>query len=261
MQPLAAEQQRAPRDVSSLRWLSHGSAPAATELLRRTHAAFPQADLMHIYGATETSPIVTLMPGEQDLLDGPRASSCGQAAVGVEVRTVDPDTGRECGPGEVGEVQVRGENVTSGYWNKAAETDAALRDGWYTPGDLGHLDEEGFLFLVDRSKDMIVTGGENVYSAEVENAIGSHPAVEQVAVIGIPHATWGEQVHAVVVLKAGASATEDDIIEHARAAIAGFKIPKSVEFRTEPIPLSGALKPLKRELRAKYWEGRERAVN
>jgi long-chain acyl-CoA synthetase len=126
---------------------------------------------------------------------------------------------------------------------------------------MGHLDDRGYLFLVDRVKDMIVTGGENVYSAEVENAIATHPGVEQVAVIGVPHATWGEQVHAVVVLKAGASATENDIIEHARASIAGFKIPKSVEFRSEPIPLSGALKPLKRELRAKYWAGKERAVN
>ena len=135
MQALAAEQSRAPRDVV-LAALARAtaSAPAATELLRRAHDAFPHADLMHIYGATETSPIVTLLPGEQDLLDGPRASSCGQAAVGVEVRTVDAMTGEPCAPGEVGEVQVRGENVTAGYWNKPAETQAALRDGWYCPG-------------------------------------------------------------------------------------------------------------------------------
>jgi long-chain acyl-CoA synthetase len=126
---------------------------------------------------------------------------------------------------------------------------------------MGHLDEHGYLFLVDRVKDMIVTGGENVYSAEVENAVASHPAVAQVAVIGIPHETWGEQVLAVVVLKEGESATEEEIIEHCRGLIAGYKLPKSIEFRTEPIPLSGALKPLKRELRAKYWEGKERAVN
>ena len=126
---------------------------------------------------------------------------------------------------------------------------------------MGKLDKEGYLFLVDRVKDMIVTGGENVYSVEVENAIASHPAVAQVAVIGIPHDKWGEQVHAIVVLKEGQKASEEDIVEHTRASIAGYKVPKSVEFRDEPIPLSGAMKPLKRELRKPYWEGRERSVN
>jgi len=126
---------------------------------------------------------------------------------------------------------------------------------------MGKLDEEGYLYLVDRVKDMIVTGGENVYSVEVENAIADHPAVSQVAVIGIPHEKWGEQVHAIVVLKEGQKATEDEIVEHAKQSIAGYKAPKSVEFRDEPIPLSGAMKPLKRELRKPYWEGKERAVN
>jgi long-chain acyl-CoA synthetase len=126
---------------------------------------------------------------------------------------------------------------------------------------MGKLDDQGYLYLIDRVKDMIVTGGENVYSVEVENAIANHPAVAQVAVIGIPNEKWGEQVHAIVVLKEGQQATEEDIVKHARESIAGFKVPKSVEFRTEPIPLSGAMKPLKRELRKPYWEGKERAVN
>ena len=128
-------------------------------------------------------------------------------------------------------------------------------------GDAGYLDENGYLFLVDRVKDMIVSGGENVYSAEVESAISTHPAVSEVAVIGIPHETWGEQVHAIVVLHEGATATEDEIRDHARAEIAGYKVPKSVEFRTDPLPLSGALKILKRELRAPYWERTDRTVN
>ena len=257
MQPLAAEQSRAPRDVSSLRWLSHGSAPAATELLRRLGATFPAADLMHIYGATETSPIVTLMPGEQDLLDGPRALSCGQGAVGVEVRTVDAMTGEPCAPGEVGEVQVRGENVTPGYWDKPAETEAALRDGWYVSGDLGYLDEDGFLFLVDRSKDMIVTGGENVYSAEVEEALYRHPAVAEAAVIAIPHERWGEAVHAVVTVASGTTVSVEELTSHCSTLIAGYKVPKSVDIRVDPLPRTAVGKILKRDLREPYWEGRE----
>ena len=141
------------------------------------------------------------------------------------------------------------------YWRRPEETATAFVDGWYHTGDAGHVDEEGYVFLVDRIKDMIVSGGENVYSIEVENAISTHPGVAQVAVIGIPHPVLGEQVHAIVVLHPGAEVTEDDIRDHARATIAGFKVPKTVEFRTEALPLSGALKPLKRELRAPYWSG------
>ena len=158
---------------------------------------------MHIYGATETSPIVTLLPGEQDLLDGPRASSCGQAAVGVEVRTVDAMTGEPCAPGEVGEVRSGARTSPPATGRSRPRPQAALQDGWYVSGDLGHLDEEGFLFLVDRSKDMIVTGGENVYSAEVEEALYRHPAVAEAAVIAIPHERWGEAVHAVVTVASG----------------------------------------------------------
>jgi len=147
------------------------------------------------------------------------------------------------------------------YWNKPDATEEAFRGGWYHSGDAGYLDDEGYLFLVDRVKDMIVTGGENVYSIEVENAIASCPGVAQVAVIGIPSETWGEAVHAIVVPKDGVTLTEDEILEHARKTIAGFKVPKSVAFRTEPLPLSGAMKVLKRDLRAQYWEGHDRAVN
>ena len=148
-----------------------------------------------------------------------------------------------------------------GYLDRPEETAAAFVDGWYHTGDAGYLDEEGYLFLVDRTKDMIVTGGENVYSSEVENAISTHPGVLQVAVIGIPSDRWGEQVHAVVVPRPGAEVTVASIIDHARASIAGYKVPKSVEIRSEPLPLSGAMKVLKRELREPYWRDRERRID
>ena len=142
-----------------------------------------------------------------------------------------------------------------GYWNKPETTAQTFIQGWVRTGDLAKLDDEGFLFIVDRAKDIVIRGGENIYSIEVENAIATHPAVEQVAVIGIPDPVWVEQVHAIVVLRPGLAATEEEIKEHVRGLIAGFKVPKSVEFRTEPIPLSGALKPLKRELRDRFQAG------
>jgi long-chain acyl-CoA synthetase len=157
-------------------------------------------------------------------------------------------------------VCARSGSIMKEYWNRPEQTAASFKGGWYHTGDAGYLDQDGYLFLVDRVKDMIVTGGENVYSSEVENAIGSHPAVAQVAVIGIPSEKWGEAVHAIVVPAAGVEVTEVELTEWARDRIAGFKVPKSWELRTEPLPLSGAMKVLKRELRKPYWEGRDRAV-
>ena len=158
--------------------------------------------------------------------------------------SIQDEDGNELPFGESGEVCARAGNFMREYWNQPEATADVFRGGWYHTGDAGYLDEQGYLFLVDRVKDMIVTGGENVYSTEVENAIASHPAVAQVAVIGIPHDTWGEAVHAIVVCKVGETVTEVEIIDHARPAIAGYKLPKSVEFRAEPLPLSGALKGL-----------------
>jgi long-chain acyl-CoA synthetase len=254
---LSDEQLAHPRDVSSLRLISHGGAPSATETLRRAHAAFPDVELLHIYGATETAPIATLLPGEEELLDAPQARSCGQPAVGVEVTVVDP-AGFPVAAGAVGEVIVRGANVMLGYWNKHEQTSAALTDGWYHTGDLGYMDEHAYLYLVDRAKDMIVSGGENVYSTEVEDVLFRHPAVQEAAVFGIPDTRWGEAVHAVVVLRADASA--DDLLQHCRTTLADYKVPKRVELRAEPLPKSGAGKVLKRELRAPYWEGHEANV-
>ncbi len=147
------------------------------------------------------------------------------------------------------------------YWNKPEATTEVFRNAWYHTGDAGYLGANGYLYLVDRVKDMIVTGGENVYSTEVENAIASHPSVLQVAVIGIPSEQWGEAVHAIVVPKEGLTASAEEIINHCREWIAGYKLPKSVEFRTGPLPLSGAMKVLKKNLREPFWAGRDRKVN
>ena len=252
------EQLARPRDVSALELISFGGAPSATATLRRAHEAFPGARLLHIYGATETAPIATTLLGVEELLDSPRAQSCGQPAVGVdvEVRTAE---GARAAVGEVGEVMVRGPNVMGAYWNKPRETADALVDGWYRTGDLGSMDEEAFVYLVDRAKDMIVTGGENVYSTEVEDVLYRHPAVLEAAVFGVPDAKWGEAVHAVVVPRA--PVTADELIAHCRAAIGAYKVPRAVDLRAEPLPKSGAGKVLKRELRAPFWADRDAMVS
>jgi long-chain acyl-CoA synthetase len=255
---LADEQLARPRDVSSLRMLSHGGSPVATETLRRARQAFPGAELMHLYGTTETAPIATIMAHEEALLDAPQARSCGQPAIGVEVRVMDEETGGAARAGVVGEVLIRGENVMAGYWNKPEETALAMLCGWYRTGDLGYMDERSFLYLVDRAKDMIVSGGENVYSTEVEDVLYRHPAVLEAAVFGIPDDRWGEAVHAVVVPRV--EVTEAELLAHCRGAIAGYKVPKRIELTAEPLPKSGAGKVLKRELRAPYWSGHESIV-
>ncbi len=255
---LAEEQLARPRDVSSLRLLSHGGSPVATATLRRARRAFPEAELMHLYGTTETAPIATIMAHEEAVLDAPQARSCGQPAIGVEVRVLDDETGATAQPGVVGEVLIRGENVMAGYWNKPGDSAAAMLDGWYRTGDLGYMDERSFLYLVDRAKDMIVSGGENVYSTEVEDVLYRHPAVLEAAVFGIPDARWGEAVHAVVVPRG--EVTQADLLAHCRGAIADYKIPKRIEVSTQPLPKSGAGKVLKRELRAPYWTGHESVV-
>ena len=213
----------------------------------------PATELVHIYGATELAPIATTMRDEEQWLATPRIRSCGQPAVGVEIAIVSPD-GVPVPAGEVGEVVARGPNVMAGYWNKPEATAQALAGGWYHTGDLGYQDEEAFVYLVDRAKDMIVTGGENVYSTEVEDVLYRHPAVLEAAVFAVPDDRWGEAVHAVVVLRS--EATEAELVAHCRADIAGYKVPKRIELRDEPLPKSGAGKVLKRELREPYWQGR-----
>jgi long-chain acyl-CoA synthetase len=196
---------------------------------------------------TEGAPAVTMLTEEERLVDDERLRSAGREIVGVEMAVLRED-GAPCAAGEVGEVVARGPNFMLGYWNKPAETAAALRDGWYWTQDLGYLDADGYLFLVDRAKDMIISGGENVYSIEVEDAIMSHPAVLECAVVGLPDDTWGERVHAAVVLKPGAVLDAEGLVEHCTERIARYKTPRSVEFLDE-LPKSGAGKILKRELR------------
>ena len=169
--------------------------------------------------------------------------------------------GNEVPRGEVGEVCVRGPNIMLGYWKRPDLTAEAIRDGWMRSGDGAYMDEDGFLYIVDRMKDMIISGGENIYSAEVEDVLHEIPAVVEAAAIGIPDEKWGEVVHAIVRLRDGEKIEEAAIIAHCHEQIAGFKCPKSVSFRVEPMPLSGAGKILKTDLRQPYWEGKKKQVN
>ncbi len=250
-------------DITTLSFILYGASPMPEGVLRKAMQVMPHVKLMHAYGMTEASPIVTLLDPRYTTLDGPfagRLKSCGQVALGCEAKVVDPNR-REVARGITGELAIRGANIMKGYWNKPAETAAVLEDGWYYSGDGAIMDEEGFVYIVDRLKDMIISGGENVYSAEVENAISLLPGVGDVAVIGIPDESWGERVHAIIVPKPGVTLTAEEVLDHCRQQIAGYKCPRSVDFRTTPLPLSGAGKVLKRELREPYWKGFTKAVN
>jgi acyl-CoA synthetase (AMP-forming)/AMP-acid ligase II len=244
-------------NLSSLRAVVYGASPIPQPVLERAMKAFPSASFTQAYGMTELAPVATMLsPADHE---AGRLRSAGRAAPHAEVRVVDADDA-EVPAGTVGEIIVRGGHVMQGYWNSPAETAAALRGGWMHTGDGGYLDEQGYLYVVDRLKDMIVSGGENVYSAEVENALARHPAVAQCAVIGVPDPDWGERVHAVVVLHPGATLTAGELREHAKTLIAGYKAPRSMEI-AGALPLSGAGKVLKRELRQKYWNGSDRQVH
>ena len=238
-------------DLTSLRGLMYGGQCISEAILRRAIECLPHCGFLQAYGMTELAPVATFLPPRYHTTEGPyagRLRAAGRAAQTAEIRIVD-DEDREVPRGTVGQIIVRGPMVMQGYWNQPALTAAALRGGWMHTGDGGYMDEEGFVFVVDRIKDMIITGGENVYSAEVENAIYQHPAVAMCAVIGVPDEQWGERVHAVIALKPGPSPSASEIIEHTRRLIAGYKCPRTVSLRTEPLPLSGAGKVLKTVLR------------
>jgi long-chain acyl-CoA synthetase len=249
-------------DMSSLRDITYGASPISEALLDRTTAALPKVRLTQAYGMTELSPIATLLHWNDHIGDGRakgRHRGAGRATLGCEVRIVDADD-KQVATGAVGEITVRGDVVMMGYWERPEETAKAVVDGWMHTGDGGYMDKDGFIYVVDRVKDMIISGGENVYSVEVENAIAKHPAVAQCAVIGIPSAQWGEQVHAVVVTKSGATLTEEELIAFCKTLIAGYKCPRSADVSETPLPLSGAGKILKRELRRPFWEAQTRQV-
>jgi long-chain acyl-CoA synthetase len=249
-------------DLSSLVHLQYAASPITPELQRRVLDRFPDVDVAQFYGMTEAAPTVTTCtPADHRRADGARLSSMGAPVVGVEAEVRDPDSTQPVAPGEIGEVWVRGPNVMLGYWEQPEATAAALTpDGWYRTGDAAYADADGYLHLVDRLKDMIISGGENVYSVEVEAVLAEHPAVVEAAVYGVPHERWGEAVHATVSVT-GAATTAADLIAHCRARIAGFKVPRAIDLTTEPLPKSGAGKLLKNRLRDPHWADRERNIS
>lgn len=249
-------------DLGALRHLAYGTAAISEPTLRRTVELLPKVEFTQIYGLSEISGTMSVLrPKDHGLgASNKRLSSAGQASWGVDARVFD-DEGRELPRGELGEIVARSPGVMMGYLDDPEQTAKALRGGWLYSGDVGYMDDEGYIFIVDRAKDMIVTGGENVFSAEVESAIASYPGVAQVAVIAIPSEQWGEAVHAVVVASPGAALAPEAIIAHCRERIAGYKCPKSVEVRADSLPLSGVNKVQKNVLREPYWRGRTRKVN
>lgn len=241
-------------DLSSVGQITLGGAPTPRDLLERVIAAFPGAKLANGYGMTEMSPMLAALTAEHHVLDGPlagRLHTVGRPVPYLDIRIVDA-ADRPLPQGEIGEIVARGPTVMQGYLNRPEETAQALRGGWFHTGDLGFFDADGLLTIAGRSKDMIISGGENVYPTEIEDALCTHPAVAEAAVIGIPDEQWGEAVHAVVILAPGAAAEPDALLAHCRTRLAGYKCPRSFTFRTEPMPLSGANKVLKSELRRPF---------
>jgi acyl-CoA synthetase (AMP-forming)/AMP-acid ligase II len=249
-------------DLTHLRLIPYAASPMPVELLRRAMQRFKR-QFIHFYGQTETGPMTTVLKPEDHVLEGSEAqvarlASAGRATLDFEVRIVDQD-GQDVAVGEVGEIIVRSEAMTIGYWNLPEETARTIRDGWLHTGDFGKFDEEKYVFIVDRKNDMIISGGKNIYPREIEEVIYTHEAVLEAAVVGVPDDYWGESVKALVVLKEGMNATEDEIIDLCKEKLANYKKPKSVEFRHE-LPKNATGKILKRVIRNEYWKGRDRAV-
>jgi fatty-acyl-CoA synthase len=244
-------------DLSSVRQVIYGASPIAEELLVQASKAF-KCEFMQVYGLTETTGCATHLPPEDHDPARGKLRSCGKPNTGIEIRIVGED-GKDLPVGEVGEIIMRGASNMKGYWNNPDATNDAIRNEFFYTGDAGFVDDEGYVFIHDRVKDMIVSGGENVYPAEVENALFAHPQIADVAVIGVPDERWGEAVKACVVLEAGVELAGQEIIDWARERIAGYKLPKSVDF-VEALPRNPSGKILRRELREPYWEGQERRV-
>jgi acyl-CoA synthetase (AMP-forming)/AMP-acid ligase II len=246
-------------DLSSVRLIVYGAAPIPADLLKQALKIFP-GGFQQVYGLTETTGAITVLPPEDHDPDDPqKLLSCGYAQEGVELRIVGDD-GRDLPTGQVGEIAVRSRQIMGGYWRLPEATERAIQGDWFFTGDAGYLDGKGYLYIYDRVKDMIVSGGENIYPAEVESALFGHPAVADVAVIGVPDERWGEAVKAVVVKKPGAEVSAGELIGWARERIAGYKLPKSVDF-IEALPRNPTGKILKRELRKPYWGDKQRQVN
>lgn len=255
---LLTEQGFNSQKLSSLKQIIYGASPILESTLNTVMQRLPEVEFYQGYGQTEVSPAISILgPKEHNALGREKLRSAGQACVCVQI-SIRSYNGTALAAGEVGEVAIKGPNVMMGYLNKAEETKEVLSDGWLLTGDIGYLDADGYLFLLDRAKDMIVTGAENVFSAEVENVISTYPGVDSVAVIGIPSEEWGESVHAIIVTQEDLE--ESDIIAHCRSQIAGYKCPKSIEFKKNLLPMSPAGKILKVELRKPYWQEETRSV-
>jgi acyl-CoA synthetase (AMP-forming)/AMP-acid ligase II len=247
-------------DLISMRHFMYGAAPISVDLLERAVAAFG-CDFVQMYGLTETCGGATCLLPADHVPGHPRMRSAGKPLPGVEIRIVEPGGDRPLGTGQVGEICLRTPAVMCGYWNQPDETRRMLvGDGWLRSGDAGYLDDGGYLFITDRVKDMVVTGGENVYPAEVEAALAGHPEIQEVAVIGVPDPVWGEAVKAVIVPRPGCAPDPSDLIAYARDRIAGYKLPKSVDF-IQALPRNATGKVMKHALREPYWVGRDRQVN
>jgi long-chain acyl-CoA synthetase len=244
-------------DLTSLEQLAYGGSPMAPELIHRTRELLPNLKLVQGYGLSEAGFLTGLQDHEHT---ENRLMSCGRSCPGIEVQVVD-ELGKEVATGQPGELVARGANVMRGYWNNPEETTHAFRDGLFRTGDVGYQDADGYFYILDRLKDMIVTGGENVYSGEVEAVIYEHPAVREAAVFGIPDPQWGELVMACVVLKPGKALSVDDLITHCRRSLANYKIPRHVEFSETELPKSGSGKILKRFLRERFWAHQDRPVS
>lgn len=250
-------------DLSTLKRLYYGASPMPEAVAHDLIAKLSWVRAYQLYGQTESAPLLTGLDSRYHVTAGPdagRLRSAGRAMPAVEIKIVD-ENDNEVERGTVGEIVARGANIMKGYWGREDLTAETLRGGWLHTGDAAYMDEGGFIFISDRLKDMIISGGENVYSTEVENAMYQHGDVGQCAVIGIPDDRWGEHVHAVVVPREGCTPRPEDLIAHCRTLIADYKCPRSVSFRDEPLPLSGAGKVLKTELRKPFWAGKDRQVN
>ena len=261
LQMVVQHPRAATTDFSNLKYLMYGAAPMPLELLKEAVRTMPTTKFLQAYGMTETSGTISVLPPEDHTTEGnQRMRSAGKASPGVEIEVRGPDN-REVPRGEIGEVCIRSPSNTAGYWRLPEATAKTIdSDGWLHTGDAGVMDDDGYVYIQDRIKDMIISGGENVYPAEVESAIYGHPAIAEVAVIGVPSAKWGEEVKACVVAKPGHEVDAADVIAWARERIAAFKAPKSVEV-IPMMPRNASGKILRRELRAPYWEGQERQVS
>ena len=245
-----------PHDLTSLEMLAYGGSPMAPQLIRKTRELLPNTQLVQVYGLSETGFLTGLQDGEHT---ADKLRSCGRPSPGVDLQIVD-DAGNPVKTPNPGEIVARGANIMTGYWNNAEETFASFRSGFFRTGDIGYQDSNGYVFILDRSKDMIVTGGENVYSGEVEAIIFDHPAVREAAVYGIPDTRWGELVAACVVLKPDTQLTPDELIAYCKQFLANYKVPRRIDFSDTDLPKSSSGKVLKRVLRERFWAEAKRAV-